>query len=159
MSKVCLPGCPSVMESISWWSSFQVWPSFIVQTSWHRHPLSSVQNCPWLVYIAKSIQASSQTKSAVPQLLCPGYPFSPADLGQEIFLSICPYALELSPWENCPVQVFVILQDGCSFPSCVIIVCFIWFCLVLFTLFVFFFLVLFLSVPFFILFGVIWASL
>ena len=49
-------------------------------------------------------------------------------------LSICPYALELPPWGNRPVQIFVILQDGCSFPSCVIIVCLILFCLVQFSL-------------------------
>ena len=149
MSKVCLQGYPSVMESISWWSSSQDWPSFIVQTSWHRHPLSSIQNCPWLVFITKSIQASSPAKPPEPQLLRPGSPFLPADLVPEIVLSICPYALELPPWGNCPVQVFVFLQNGCSFPSCVICVCFILFCLVLFNLpYSLLFLVIFLSVPF-----------
>ena len=54
----------------------------------------------------------------------------------EIILSIYPYPLELllSPKENCPVQVFVIFQDCCLFPSGVIIVCFILFCLVQFSL-------------------------
>ena len=80
----------------------------------------------------------------LPDLTCP-----------EIILSICPYALELPPWGNCPVQVFVILQDGCSFPSCVIIVCLILFCLVKFSLpFSLLLIVIFLSVPFFILFVV-----
>ena len=60
----------------------------------------------------------------------PWIPLLPSDLVPEIILSIYPYALELPPWGNCPVQVFVILQEGCSFPSCVIIVCLILFCLV-----------------------------
>ena len=150
MSKICLPGCPSVLESTSWRSSFLVGPSFIVQTSWHRHPLPSVQNCPWFVFFSKSIQASSPSQSPEPQLLCPGSLFLPSDLVPEIILSICPYALELPPWGNCPVQVIVILQDGCSFPSCVIIVCLILFCLVSLVCHLpCYFLFIFLSVSFF----------
>ena len=64
----------------------------------------------------------------------PWVPLLPSDLVPEIILSICPYTLELPPGGNCPVQVFVILQDGCSFPSCVIFGCIILFCLVLFSL-------------------------
>ena len=82
--------------------------------------------------------------------------FLTSDLVPEIILSICPYALELPPGGNCPVQVFVILQDGCSFPSCVqslsVPSCFVWSCLVCH--FPCCFLFIFLSVPFFILFGV-----
>ena len=63
----------------------------------------------------------------------PWIPLLPSDLVPEIILSICPHTLELPPGGNCPVQVFVILQNGCSFPSCVIIVCLI-FCLILFSL-------------------------
>ena len=37
-------------------------------------PLSSIQNCPWFVFISKSIQTSPPTKSPEPQLLCPGSP-------------------------------------------------------------------------------------
>ena len=42
-----------------------------------------------------------------------------------------PLRFGTTSWGNCPVQVFVFLQDGCSFPSCVIFVCFILSCLVL----------------------------
>ena len=64
----------------------------------------------------------------------PWIPFLSSDLVPQIILPICSYALELPPGGNCPMQVFVILQDGCSFPSCVIIVCLILLCLVLFSL-------------------------
>ena len=65
-------------------------------------PLSSIQNCPWFVFIFKSIQASSPTKFPELQLLCPASPCLSSDLIPEIILSIWPYALELPPRGNCP---------------------------------------------------------
>ena len=66
--------------------------------------------------------------------LMPWIPLFALALVPKIISCIHLYALELPPSGNCPVQVFVFLQDGCSLPSCVIIACFILVCLVLFSL-------------------------
>ena len=68
-------------ESFTWRSSFQVWSSFIVQTSWYFHLLSSVQNC-------------LRPNPPEPQLLCPGSLFLPYVLVPEI-ISFYPYASTL----------------------------------------------------------------
>ena len=130
MSKVCLPGRPSVLASISWRSSFQVWPSFIVQTSWHRHPLSSIQNCPWYVFISKSIQPHPRPNLRNLNSCALDPPFCRLTLSQRSFYPYAPTLWNYLPEIIVQCKVFVILQGGCSFPSCVIIVCPILSCLV-----------------------------
>ena len=143
-----------------WWrSSFQVGPSFIVtvQTSWHRYPLSSIQNCPWFVVTSKSLSSLitvliSGTSTPVPWIhLCAVW-LCTTDLFIHMPLI---YALELPPGGKFQVKVFVFLQDGCSFPSRVITICLILSCLVLFSCHLpCCFLVNFLSATFYVLFGV-----
>ena len=115
------------------WRSSQVWPSLIIQTSWHCHALPSLQNCPWFVFIAQPVPTPFPAISSEPQLFCLRSSFLPSDLVSEIFLSLCPYTLELSPHGNRPVLIFAILPDSCLHSSVVVVFApfrFVWSCLI-----------------------------